>query len=371
MLDLAISASFKQPASAVTRDKSRRYANRILAQHLERNELWIADDRYHQILAARQTLRSRLSQEIQLPLVSVEDWAATSFGSERRFHSNISRCLAFGYEISFGLRGLLTGNDASHAESAVLGAIFNLGIARFDRVFDHLPGGASSMARLFNEDLLRRLYAGTDGQTDLAALTGNTSNSEVRFLLGIISLFFFRLEKFSRVSRDSAPRQMLNELLLRAYRAQIACARVDSGHSNRNAALLAVEEKSCLPFSVLLQLIRVCDSNVRAEQDEFADRVTHHVATAFWLIDDLVDLKDDFRNGHANAILLHGADSPVTSVDLLSRGKIVESVADRICASLNSARQAFQQAGVRSTSGHGFDEVLLCYARKWIEGGKG
>jgi hypothetical protein len=156
---------------------------------------------------------------------------------------------------------------------------------------------------------------------------------------------------------------------LSAYRAQIACARVCSVDQDPDTALLAVKEKSVLPFSVLLQLVRVCDPDVQAARDASADCVARHVATAFWLIDDLVDLKNDFRNGHANAVLLRRAYCPRTPIGLVARSKVVESVADQICTSLTVAQKDFQQAGVRSTSGQGFDEALLSYVRKWVECG--
>ena len=156
---------------------------------------------------------------------------------------------------------------------------------------------------------------------------------------------------------------------MRAYRAQIACARICSVDQAPDTALLAVKEKSVLPFSVLLQLVRVCDPDVQVARDASADCLVGHVATTFWLIDDLVDLKSDFRNGHANAVLLQRAHCPVTPIGLVARSKVVESVADQVCTSLTVAQKAFQQAGVRSTSGHGFDEALLSYVRKWVERG--
>jgi hypothetical protein len=367
--DPTISPSSNRTASSAARDKLGLKINRFLALRLQQHGLWIADHRYHQVLTARKTLGNRLQEQIQLPFVSPEILATTSFGSERRFRSNCNRCLAFGFEMSFGFRGFLTGNYTFDPESALLGAIFNLGIARFDRVFDHLPGGATNLASLFDENLLRRLCAGESSQAHLAVSTANASGVEIRFLLGIISLFFARLEQFSRLGPHSGPRQTLNDLLLRAYRAQIACARICSVDQAPDTALLAVKEKSVLPFSVLLQLVRVCDPDVQVARDASADCLAGHVATAFWLIDDLVDLKSDFRNGHANAVLLQRAHCPVTPIGLVARSKVVESVADQICTSLTVAQKAFQQAGVRSTSGHGFDEALLSYVRKWVERG--
>lgn len=369
MSDPTISLSSNRPASRAARGKLSPKINRFLALRLQQHGLWIADHRYHQVLAARKTLGDRLSGQIQLPFVSPESLATTSFGSERRFRSNCNRCLAFGFEISFGFRGFLTDSHTFDPESALLGAIFNLGIARFDRVFDHLPGGATNLASLFDENLLRRLCAGEVSQAHLAASAANASGVEVRFLLGIISLFFARLEQFSHLGLHSGPRQTLNDLLLRAYRAQIACARVCSVDQAPDDALLAAKEKSVLPFSVLLQLVRVCDPDVQVARDASADCVARHVATAFWLIDDLVDLKSDFRNGHANAVVLQRARCPKTPIGLVARSKVVESVADQICVSLTAAQKAFQQAEVRSTSGHGFDEALLSYVRKWVERG--
>jgi hypothetical protein len=367
--DPAISSSSKRPASRAARGELSPKINRFLALRLQQHGLWIADHRYHQVLAARKTLGSRLSEKLDLPFVSPENSATTSFGSERRFRSNCNRCLAFGFEMSFGFCGFLTGNSTFDPESALLGAIFNLGIARFDRVFDHLPGGGTNLASFFDEKLLRRLCAGEVSEAHLAASSANASGVEVRFLLGIISLFFARLEQFCRLGLDSGPRQTLNDLLLRAYRAQIACTRVCSVDQAPEDALLAVKDKSVLPFSVLLQLVRVCDLDVQVARDASADCLARHVATAFWLIDDLVDLKSDLRNGHANAVLLQRARCPVTPIGLVARSKVVESVADQICDSLTAAQRAFQQAGVRSTSGHGFDEALLSYVRKWVERG--
>jgi hypothetical protein len=369
MADLAIFASPQEPAERAIEDITGLDLCGLLQRQMQRRGLWIDGDPYREILMARKTLGERLSREIQIPLAELPDAGARSIRTQLRLRSSWSRRLAFGYELSFGFHGFLAGKEPSQSDSAVMGAIFNLGIALFDHVCDNLSEGPRDLACFFDENMLLRLSTTPGAHIDLATDAQRIPDAEIRLLLLTVSAFFMRLENLSRVTRDAEKWQTLNRLLLHAYRAQISCSRTPLGGSSLKYAQRAIMEKSILPFAVILQLIRVCSKEkIEPARERSADRLARQVATVFWLIDDLVDFRDDFRNGHANALLsVMPPCATAQRAGLPVSKRIAMPVIDRICMNLSAAVRTCSSAKVRSTSGHGFDAAILAYARKWVD----
>jgi hypothetical protein len=374
LASLTISATAKGPAALALRDESELQAGGRVTQRLQERGLWLAADRYLEILVARQVLGERLCREIPLPFPTVAAAGASLNTAERRFRTRLPRRLSFGYEMSFGFHSFLTGREPLSQKAAILGAIFNLGIILFDHVCDNLTEGVRNPADFFDEKLLGRLDSSPHAHAELAKTAQCVVDPEVRSFLQTVSVFFARLECSARVPRDSEVRRTLNRLLVRAYRAQIRCSDVRRGGGQKSAFLLSAKEKSTLPFSVILQLIRVCDENARGVRDRSANRLVRQIARVFWLIDDLADLERDFRRGHANVILLRAGASRMSSSEAtggktgpLALEDFIEEAIDQVCVDLAAAASSLRDANVKSSSGHAFDEVLLAYVRKWVE----
>jgi hypothetical protein len=358
-------------------DEIQSSVRRKLSRRMERLGLWIETGVYRNISAAQRVRGDALRDETCMPreMQSGVDGAEAVFGvSPQQFNSGLPRALVFGYDMSSGFYSFLTGSESPSANAAILGSIFNLGISLFDHTCDNCAGGLGELSHVFDEDMLLRLTLEPRAHLDLAEVAETVVSPEVRMLLQTISGFFLRLESFSQVSRGSDAWKKLNELMIRAYRAQIRCTQARGSNTDTKELLSFCKAKSTLPFRIILQINRVCENRAHGARENSVEQLVRQVAMSFWLIDDLMDLARDFRKRDANVILLRAAaDSPPPGGKIVSHGerfpdeRYIDSAIEEACANLLAVQTTLFHARIHPSSANPFSDVILTYARRWVE----
>ncbi len=69
-------------------------------------------------------------------------------------------------------------------------------------------------------------------------------------------------------------------------------------------------EKSTLPFLIFATLATLGADTATPTSIERGVRLTRHLGTIFWLLDDLVDLHADYHSGQVNAIVASSRPAP-------------------------------------------------------------
>lgn len=353
--------------------------HRVLVHRMEESGVWPEVGLYNTFMKDQRAQGERLKSELLHTVLGRIDYACIStetiFGvANQRFRARLPFVISFGYELGSGLYGFLNSGSEHVAEVARICSMFNLGVSMFDLIYDNYPDLFEEFSETFNEKVLRRLEDDPGACQDLEFRSKGVSTDELRVLLKIIAWFFSRLHLLSEATEGSGAWDKLSSLLLEAYRTELRSASVST---NAGDDLVRVSQaKSTLPFRVIHQVAHLFSGSVNQEVESAVDSLMSHVATNFWLMDDLVDVVRDFRAGDLNSILAQTGAS-VWRVQELSQnyailarlleGCYIEEAVDRVQASLVSAVTILQSDHCHSDEAIRFRNIVLSYTRNWME----
>jgi hypothetical protein len=355
---------------------------RDLVHALEASSLWPASEPHAVLMKEQRALGSLLGGSLLPDALGERDYlllnSESVFGPANwRLRTSLPVVLAFGYELGAGLRGLMTTSGEQSREVAELCAVFNLGISIFDLICDQLPsllGQVTDMMQQFEQDFVSQ---GVSHWEQFVARSDALSIVELRILLKLIGYFFLRLHDLLRhAGSPSHADHSLNGLgaiegLLReAYEAELRSAALETSTAD------IARSKSTLPFTIILEIARIPPRSATRFTHSEAESLMSHLATVFWLTDDLVDLVRDFQTGEANAVLSQARGEPSEDREnawqpsvlaTLLRGSYIERAAGRVCSSLQLAEQALHVCVSADDNTRRFFDLVLSYTRNWME----
>jgi squalene-hopene/tetraprenyl-beta-curcumene cyclase len=205
------------------------------------------------------------------------------------------------------LSGLLPASPTLGNAVALLGAVFNTGIALFDYLVDESPVGAG-LFELLNRDLVRGIFEpGVDTRANLARASQQVSDPRLRLLLGLVAAFATLGQELRRRGGNRAAWAGLGRLVVALFEAERAVSLRAAPPDRARDLLPALETKSALPSRTLLQIALLAAPPL-AEPPPRAHRAAATLGRIFWRIDDLADLLTDCRRGAASALLLRLGD---------------------------------------------------------------
>jgi hypothetical protein len=347
-------------------------ARRVLVHGLEQDGLWSSGEAHAAALEAQRSIGLALQESVLREALGVEAHALLGtdaiFGrSNARIRRRLPLVLAFGHTLGAGFAAMLGATEERARAAGEACALFNLGISIFDWITDGGPEPSRALERAFDARALERILEGEA----LPAPPGDAPG-EIVVLLRIIAGFFARCAHARR--RDEEAWSDLSTLLARAYAAELESTR--GAALDAATAARAARDKSALPFAITAGVARLlldapASSPARARAREAADAL----GEAFGILDDLVDLVPDLRQGALNVVLL-GADARPGSPEdtegagaalaALLTGRGIEDAAVRVRERLSEARRAMG-GGLAGGADAPFARALLFYARNWLE----
>jgi len=360
-------------------------ARRVLVHELEASGLWMETASFNSLRTEQKGVGERLKRQLLREVLGESDYAflssETIFGSSNHhYRSKIPFVLAFGYELGGGLYDLLGGPSDQTATIGELCSIFNLGICTFDLICDHYPDLFAEFSEKFNESVILRLGKDAEACQTLAASANQVPTAELRLLLKIISWVFFELQRVAPARRQMAQREQqdaisqdLSLLLVDAYRAEINSA---TSREMSQADLIEISRsKSTLPFTIINQIAHTVAAPQDQETTRYVDLLASHIATIFWLADDLSDVVRDLQAAALNSILVQAgsktrlAPDPAQDRSVLSRlldGHYIEGVSEKIGKAISSVNRILACDKEHSDQAGHFRKVVLFYVRSWL-----
>ena len=348
------------PLSKLLRELQVR-ASRELTCVLEADSLWVDDQVFTESVCIGQTKGEALAEELVARHLGRDDfwWLDGSkvFGSPKnRFRAHLPRILSFGFDIGSGMS-----SGPTREASASLCALFNLGITMFDMLCDREAAGRQQLANFVHPDALHVISSEKKAALKFAEEAATVEDFELRCVLKIVAAFFLEMHDLAE-STGHPLGPTLDDLILRAYRAQTICSDW-KGKYSPSVLVEAAEQKSSIPFHVMFRI-----ANLGKTADQVSFELPSSLGLVFGLTDDLVDLAKDLRLGYANRFLfemeLNEREKQADSSDYgralaLLKNSYVSDAAKRISLAMRTVL-----AGLDRSSGLGLS--ILVWARSWV-----
>jgi len=214
---------------------------------------------------------------------------------------------ALGFRHTRALLALLPYAPSVSDTATLLGAVFNTGIALFDYLVDESTVGTDLFLAMSPAVVEGLLDSQSNAQAELSRAARHASDPRLRLLLGIVAAFGTLAQELVRSSGNTAAGDELARCVGALFEAERAVSRGRMSRHRADDLLDALETKSALPSSTLMQIARLG----MPASHPLPPRA-HDAATAlghiFWRVDDLVDLLADWRTGRPSALLLKAAE---------------------------------------------------------------
>jgi hypothetical protein len=174
---------------------------------------------------------------------------------------------------------------ATPDDARSLGALFNLGIVLFDSLLDRGGASARAVEGAFNETVLRDL------SLPQHLLSERTGDEAVRFFATVVGEFFAGLRAMPQKCQRTVA-----AMLPAMFAAEVTSAQPSS--LGRRELWRALAIKSRWPFRVLtcIGALGRADADLATAARAFG--------TAVWIVDDLWDVAEDWRNRSASRACL-------------------------------------------------------------------
>lgn len=232
----------------------------------------------------------------------------------------VARVFGHGWQQAAGFGVLAQVRAARVADVARLGALLNLGIVLFDHVVDTFPERRSALAGRLNA---RRLAA-----VPSAAATPSGD-------LGVDSVVAVALEVIAgarRLGGDADDLERFDRIIAAMQRGELASLQHrHAGEPPSGAIWEALYSKSALPATAIATLARLANPAASDSVRAVVNRAAALMGEAFWIIDDLVDVRADWDAGGWNRalwLLLDRADECPTSGEDAVRRLLETGVAE-------------------------------------------
>jgi hypothetical protein len=249
---------------------------------------------------------------------------------------------------------------------AELGALFNLGIVLFDWLIDHDSEHDDSLRTVVSPD---RLEALLDGRAE-APLSHELP--AIDFLLAIISHFCRRC---GVLEAELPTGRALRDALETMYAAEVdsSCTSLIGGESAEVQRKMWA--KSVLPvWTMALAGLHQRHPSLTQSELQSAQKQVFHLGELLWLIDDIVDVVDDWETGNWNRLwhswhVEHGLPPalPTTgeaAVQALEAGNVLGQAIEALLATWGCVEALFPAE-------NGNDMLQLCWRatiQSWVRG---
>jgi len=204
--------------------------------------------------------------------------------------------LTFGYEVARAFSVTRRWRTDEHSGPSIA-ALMNLLVVAFDKQCDRMPKEKNALLEHFNRSTLISLCHDPNAAVELRTLSALVKESETRVVLKILSEVFRRLHKVRLLAQGGEVEwDLLLDWISRGFDAQLATL--------DGPSLEQVKVKSIAPLEIIFSVMKftrhVPDTRGAEEEFRFSSSLSH----AIWLIDDIADLKKDYRSGAANSIIM-------------------------------------------------------------------
>jgi len=312
----------------------------------------------------RDLLASLLGEEDYGYLISEVAYGVGDF----QLRSDLPLILWFGYSMGTGLHAHLGAAVARRGKVAILCALFNFGIVIFDRICDNARGGVGRLSECFDATTIQGLADNPAAGLPALQAAAATGTPETRILLKLVCAFYATAWQTAEESGDSQGWKRLNEMLMRAYYAELTSVMTPSSQD-----LGSAEAKSTLPFQIMLQIALLGDSAIPSGARASSYALTKDIGMVFLLIDDLTDLRRDLQSKDANSLLCDARrhqnvreppDEDALLVHILA-GPYIDNAAEHLQTSLVRIIRTLRDSVGEGVALENFLEVILTYVIGW------
>lgn len=345
---------------------------RGLVHRLEKSGQWMEHDAYAAFMRERKTVGQALSQGVLREALGEEDFCLIQSESAyaracHRLSTRIPLILSFGSELGCSFYGLMDRTGQHARRAGEICAVFNLGISIFDLVQDCYPELVEEFAQCFHEQVLAELATDVSETRRLELRLTENSQPELRILLRIIVWFHQRIREAAKEEGAADAQRCLAALLREAYRSETE-SRVAPAMEN---ALEVSRAKSSLPFLIICQTARLLAKSADGDVEPLA----RHIGDVFWLVDDLVDIPADFRDGALNAVVIDTSASSAwkrasreeyEALAGLLRGASIERAIDRLDENFRQAARILADQRLDGEAARRLRRVMAAYVRDWL-----
>jgi hypothetical protein len=329
-------------------------SRRVLREALESRRMWPGDEDYRRG-RRRQELRGQsLRNQLLQPALGPADYGTLLsprvFGHGGDvFRSSLPIAFAFGHEVTTALHQAREGSPGAVERCAAAGALFNVFCSLFDHLHDSGRAGAAALKALVTPGLLAELAQNPSG-----AGFDEIADAEARVVMKLLAAFYAEAVEAARGGDLSR----LVGAVGRAYDAELNSLAAD-GPADPESAL----ERGIGPFLVMSGCAALGSSHPAAAD---ADRLAVDLGTAFTILDDIVDLVSDLRQGASNSLIAEfaavGEPAEIAGA-LLDSGALAVAVG-KVCDHLGRAADGLGRTG-RLPSGATASDSLLVFVRDW------
>jgi hypothetical protein len=266
---------------------------------------------------------------------------------------SVLRILGFGYVQTDCIAALVGIAETSEERTMVssLGALFNLFICLFDAACDRSLGDRHLLLAQFDLARLKQMMTGLDHENE-----GTTD--------WVRDLFVIANEMFSRVrAREKATphHSNISSKMVDMYHAQVLVTKHQHGRDVRTlSACKAMRQKSVMPIEMMGALALLArpeanTPNLRAQ--------LRRAGNAMWIVDDLVDLRDDWFASAPNRSWWK-LENTKDTYEKAARALAASSIPSREARHLS--RQLYFLQRDRSPEGLRFSQCINATVTSWL-----
>jgi hypothetical protein len=329
-------------------------SRRILREALESRGMWPGDEDYRRGRGRQelrgQSLRDQLLQSALGPADYGTLLSPRVFGhSGDAFRSSLPIAFAFGHEVTTALHRAREGSARAVDRCAAAGALFNVFCSLFDHLHDSGRAGAIALKALVTPDLLADLAQNPSG-----ARFDEIADAEARVVMKLLAAFYAEAAE----AACGGDLSRLAEAVGRAYDAELNSLAAD-GPADPESAL----QRGIGPFLVMSGCAALGSPHPAAAD---ADLIAADLGTAFTILDDIVDLVSDLRQGASNSLIAEFAavGEPAGIAGTLLDSGALAVAAGKVCDYLSRATDGLGRAG-QLPSGASVGDSLLVFVRDW------
>jgi hypothetical protein len=341
-------------------------SRRNLIQSLENESLWIGVDEYRDFMICQGRLGTTLRKDILDPVLGDDSAILHSraiFGKyNRRFRYRLPYTLAFGHELGYYLASVYGLNHDESLNIARLSSLFNTGISIVDLIVD-CGLEQNKLSDWLPRDTMVKLATNECVEDYI----NQACEVEHRIALRVVSGFFQML--FSSTEDSDRITKYLMPALTRLYIAE------ENSVGNRTDCngYTTSSSKSVGPFLFIEKMALVTRSKPTHKAPL---TLGHKIGKTFWLLDDTVDLIDDYRNNSLNIILEKSKKKLEKnsfkyeiSYQLLTEileGKILDRTVKEILETIKTCLNLIQISALGKDKRDDFAKFYLVYIRDWM-----
>ena len=357
-------------------------SRRTLVQALVNEGLWINDMEYRNFMNQEGKLGHELKNNL-LKKILYEDFSLLNsggiFGNQnRKFVNRLPFCLSFGYSFGYNLACIYGYEEQTKKQAAELSSLFNLGISIIDLIVDN-DFSDTEIKIWMPFDNIQQYIEGR--KTNINNL--NFECIEHRLAIKIVIGFFNLLA--AHLKHDIY--KSISKRLITLYTAEESSL----NHSwDKNAYFLSFT-KSAGPFIFIDFLISSFNNSHPNNLNEIR-KLRNNLGKSYWLLDDLVDLIEDYQNGSLNSVLIKANLSikqkkPKYSLNLkkeqdsdcylnnesysilldeILRKNIIESECKKLLRCIKKSLDIIKSNSLSKYDEERFSKFFLTYIRDWL-----